>query len=319
MSVMKPQTAIPALGVSFDDLIRSLQDVPETARVPMPRWCKKEEQQPMTLPTPGVDGKLDVMDIAWLLTQPTSNGLGVSLGIEVDIAAALAKHSPPNFETDLQMVPTRGVKCSQGPGLAMSPSLEWQVPADFLPHATISRQASSGVDSSKSSSEGEDVDLIRGGRGNPEMTRVRAIAAAGGGLSGFTTVMIQQIPFEYTQVMFMNEINNAGFEGTYDFLSLPVNLRNSRNRGFGFVNFRSSRLAEEFYLAYQGQKLQHYGASQPLLLIPADVQGFERNVACFYASWEKRKNKHCKLVPFMACVRPDERGTPCSDESDGSF
>jgi len=132
----------------------------------------------------------------------------------------------------------------------------------------------------------------------------RETAAAGGGLSGCMTVMVQQIPCDYTQNHLMDEISTQGFEGKYDFFSLPHNARNPRNRGFAFINFRAACWAEAFYNRYHGKKFQLFDASKPVTVIPADVQGFEQNVARFFASWQvhnkKRHTGAFKPVPGQA-------------------
>merc|ERR1719181_2298934 len=105
----------------------------------------------------------------------------------------------------------------------------------------------------------------------------------GGGLSGCTTVMIRNVPFRYTQRKLMKEINSSGFLGCYDFFYLPMDPRSHANRGFAFVNFMSSELAEIFYNTFHGNFLRHYSSEQPLAVMKADVQGFEGN-AEHYAS-----------------------------------
>lgn len=135
-----------------------------------------------------------------------------------------------------------------------------------------------------------------------DMKYARDLAAAGGGLSGYTTVMMQQIPFKYTQRQLMNEINDAGFAGSYDFLYLPVDAKNPGNRGFGFINFLSARLAQEFYSRYFDQHLAQHEALAPLVVIPSDVQGFEQSAACFFASWDLRKKKRHSQPVFLKPV-----------------
>mmetsp|Transcript_126158 Transcript_126158/g.223485 ORF Transcript_126158/g.223485 Transcript_126158/m.223485 type:complete len:283 (+) Transcript_126158:134-982(+) len=134
------------------------------------------------------------------------------------------------------------------------------------------------------------TDWTKGRPRNPEIQHARDVAAMGGGLSGLTTVMVQNIPLSYKQSELMDEIDKNGFAGTHDFFSLPVNARNDRNRGFAFINFMSASLADEFYSKYHGQKLRREGSGS-LCVFPSDVQGFDQNVACFLASSTGRKKK----------------------------
>lgn len=135
-----------------------------------------------------------------------------------------------------------------------------------------------------------------------QIQHARELASLGHGLSGYATVMIQQVPFKYTQSKLMNEINLDGFQGKYDFFYLPANARNHGNRGFGFINFVSARFAQEFYCHYHGQKFKHHEASLPVAVIPADVQGFEESAACFFSSWQLRKKKRHSVPVFLKPV-----------------
>mmetsp|Transcript_75293 Transcript_75293/g.143269 ORF Transcript_75293/g.143269 Transcript_75293/m.143269 type:complete len:246 (-) Transcript_75293:24-761(-) len=148
--------------------------------------------------------------------------------------------------------------------------------------------------------------LAEGAHADPKLQRARSLAQAGHGLSGYTTVMVQQIPFKISQKQFMEEIHKDGFQGKYDFLYLPPNARSHGSRGFGFINFLSPGFAEEFYGRYFGQALKHFKATSPLVIMPADVQGFEQSAECYFSSWHLRKTKRkshtvpafLKAVPF---------------------
>mmetsp|Transcript_77468 Transcript_77468/g.134229 ORF Transcript_77468/g.134229 Transcript_77468/m.134229 type:complete len:325 (-) Transcript_77468:50-1024(-) len=150
-------------------------------------------------------------------------------------------------------------------------------------------------------SSGSEPECEQGAQDLPEEPSVdldiqhaRDVAAAGGGLSGHMTVMVRYVPSKYTQGKLMNEFNNAGFEGAYDFFYLPLDTRNYGNRGFAFINFLSAELAELFYSKYHGQKLKHFEneVTRDIAVMPADVQGFEESAARFYTtSLRKKKNQ----------------------------
>jgi len=196
------------------------------------------------------------------------------------------------------------VDSQQGFGLATPLSPGLQVPGGFISQAfgqTLAPQFCY--------SNWNGQDLTRDAQRGPDIQQARDIATAGWGLSGYATVMIQQIPFKYTQKEFMNEINLEGFEGTYDFLYLPVDARNPGNRGFGFINFLSASFADQFYRKYHGKKLRQYEASTDIGVIPADAQGFEQSAAVFFASWHlRKKNRNSKPVflrPVPAYLRQE--------------
>jgi len=123
-----------------------------------------------------------------------------------------------------------------------------------------------------------------------EALAARDLALRGGGLSGNTTVMIRHIPGKYTQQKLMREINSAGFLGKYDFFYLPVQPQSRGNRGFAFVNFCTPEAAEEFYSAFHDRRLRHFHSGQAVAVVPADLQGFERN-ATHYASMRSHRNR----------------------------
>mmetsp|Transcript_44844 Transcript_44844/g.129692 ORF Transcript_44844/g.129692 Transcript_44844/m.129692 type:complete len:304 (+) Transcript_44844:91-1002(+) len=105
----------------------------------------------------------------------------------------------------------------------------------------------------------------------------RECAFAGLGLSGCTTVAIWNLPKHLTQIGLVFRLNACGFEGMFDFIYMPG--RRTKH-GMAFVNFKSTRAADEFYRRYQG-KYWPQTANKPIRVTPADVQGFERNVQRF--------------------------------------
>jgi len=145
-------------------------------------------------------------------------------------------------------------------------------------------QSEHAYNDAEGDSDGEPGDA----QASPEAIRARQVAEAGGGLSGCTTVMIRHVPSKYTQQKLMREINSAGFLGRFDFLYLPTDLRTRTNRGFAFVNFISTDVAEEFYKAFHNQHLQHYASDRVIAVTPAVVQGFEDNAAHYASSLVRR-------------------------------
>jgi len=126
---------------------------------------------------------------------------------------------------------------------------------------------------------------------NAAKKAAREKAVAGGGLSGCTTAMIRQIPSGYTQRKLMREINCAGFLGRYDFFYLPMDARSHVNRGFAFVNFTSEAAAAEFYNKFHETRLKHIKSDKAILVLPADIQGFEANATRHLAAANTQKRK----------------------------
>jgi hypothetical protein len=61
------------------------------------------------------------------------------------------------------------------------------------------------------------------------------LAAIAQGSDTRTTVMIKNIPNKYTQKMLLERLDE-GHAGRYDFLYLPIDLKNNCNVGYAFIN-----------------------------------------------------------------------------------
>ncbi|CAK0796927.1 unnamed protein product [Prorocentrum cordatum] len=99
--------------------------------------------------------------------------------------------------------------------------------------------------------------------------------------SDMTTAMVRHIPDTVSQDRFMAEVDEAGFEGLYDFLHVRTDLRSrhTAGRGVAFVNFLTPQVASDFYKAFQGRRPLgwHDPSSASLEVLPAKIQGFVAN------------------------------------------
>lgn len=76
-----------------------------------------------------------------------------------------------------------------------------------------------------------------------------------------TTLMIRNVPSQYTAEEIINEWPN---EGDYDFLYVPYNARTQENLTYAFVNFTSHALAVEFKQQWQ-KKVPHTSFNEKAL------------------------------------------------------
>jgi len=67
---------------------------------------------------------------------------------------------------------------------------------------------------------------------------------AAGKESEHTTIMLRNIPNEYTRDMLLELLNSEGFVGLYDFVYLPVDFQRWAGLGYAFVNLVSHEDAE---------------------------------------------------------------------------
>jgi len=74
-----------------------------------------------------------------------------------------------------------------------------------------------------------------------------------------TTVMMRNIPNNVTREQLITIINDEGFQGAYNLLYLPVDLKNKVGLGYAFVNFISNEKAQsfsEYFTGFSDWKMQ---------------------------------------------------------------
>jgi len=95
-----------------------------------------------------------------------------------------------------------------------------------------------------------------------------------------TTVMMRNLPNKYTQQGLIQEINDAGFLGTFDFFYLPIDPETGANRGYVFINFVEPSYAWLFSTTYEGRRMSSSSKSRKVISVtPAALQGFDANFA----------------------------------------
>jgi RNA recognition motif-containing protein len=67
-----------------------------------------------------------------------------------------------------------------------------------------------------------------------------------------TTVMLRNLPNNYTREMLLELINSEGFDCEYDFVYLPIDFNSQAGLGYAFVNLVSSNSAQRFWKHFDG-------------------------------------------------------------------
>jgi len=67
-----------------------------------------------------------------------------------------------------------------------------------------------------------------------------------------TTVMLRNMPNNYTRAMFLDMMNSEGFSGRYNFIYLPIDFKSGANLGYAFVNLVSPTVVPEFWGTFDG-------------------------------------------------------------------
>jgi len=70
-----------------------------------------------------------------------------------------------------------------------------------------------------------------------------------------TTVMLRNIPNEYTQNMLVQQLRKS-FRGRFDFVYLPVDSKKRCHVGYGFINFSTGDACAEFISNYNGVEVR---------------------------------------------------------------
>lgn len=87
-------------------------------------------------------------------------------------------------------------------------------------------------------------------------TRVQSVSGSepvsGNSTSGPTTVMLRNLPNQYTRGMILHLINTEGFAGLYDFINLPIDFQSKSSLGYAFVNLVSHEAANRFRMTFDG-------------------------------------------------------------------
>lgn len=110
-----------------------------------------------------------------------------------------------------------------------------------------------------------------------------------------TTIMLRNLPNNYTREMLLRLLGGKGFSGTFDFLYLPMDMRKRANLGYAFINCLDPGSACEIWKKFDGfgewclpsNKICQVSWSDPL-------QGLEAHI-------DRYKNS-----PMMHASVPDE-------------
>eukprot|EP00927_Polykrikos_kofoidii_P070703 TRINITY_DN67103_c0_g1_i1.p1 TRINITY_DN67103_c0_g1~~TRINITY_DN67103_c0_g1_i1.p1 ORF type:complete len:478 (-),score=83.95 TRINITY_DN67103_c0_g1_i1:56-1489(-) len=94
-----------------------------------------------------------------------------------------------------------------------------------------------------------------------------------------TTVMIRNVPLEYTQDELIDEVQDLlGSTIFFDFFYLPWDMQNCSNVGYAFVNFQNAIIAQKAVCVFSNYRFRTYPSNKPPKVLPAHIQGLEHNL-----------------------------------------
>eukprot|EP01025_Chloroclados_australasicus_P025390 TRINITY_DN2536_c0_g1_i2.p1 TRINITY_DN2536_c0_g1~~TRINITY_DN2536_c0_g1_i2.p1 ORF type:complete len:586 (+),score=82.27 TRINITY_DN2536_c0_g1_i2:139-1896(+) len=100
-----------------------------------------------------------------------------------------------------------------------------------------------------------------------------------------TTLMLKNIPNKYSPQMLLDTINQAGLEGHYDFLYLPIDFRNRCNVGYAFINMRDPVVGVPLmHKEFDGRRWERFNSEKVTQISYARIQGREQLIQHFQNS-----------------------------------
>mmetsp|Transcript_59123 Transcript_59123/g.111479 ORF Transcript_59123/g.111479 Transcript_59123/m.111479 type:complete len:616 (-) Transcript_59123:166-2013(-) len=251
------------------------------------------EAVPFSLPE-SANGEADSISPAYIAGGADGEPCFVLAGIEdlqSNLASVLSKHLPES--PDDEETAKSGVKLP--PGLDLPPGLEFMASADG--EGVVPPPGLAGSDKKKKKSNGATTvaelhaKLNKKGKSKAAEAAVEDVeeveeekvqtSSTGVLPPGCTTAMLRNIPNKYTQNTLLQEINEVGFEGTYNFFYLPMDVHNRSNVGYAFINFERPVDAERFRRSFSDHRFQRFHSRKIGIVCIAHVQGLDENLRHF--------------------------------------
>lgn len=112
-----------------------------------------------------------------------------------------------------------------------------------------------------------------------------SIAAKGCPEEGRTTVMMRNVPNDYTRAMVLELLDSSGFAGRYNFLYVPTDFSRGAGLGYAFVNLSSAADAQELRSRLEGfrqwsvpsSKVCTVGWSNPCQGLQANIERYKNS------------------------------------------
>eukprot|EP00929_Paragymnodinium_shiwhaense_P108895 TRINITY_DN75240_c0_g1_i1.p1 TRINITY_DN75240_c0_g1~~TRINITY_DN75240_c0_g1_i1.p1 ORF type:complete len:422 (+),score=59.44 TRINITY_DN75240_c0_g1_i1:77-1342(+) len=117
-----------------------------------------------------------------------------------------------------------------------------------------------------------------------------------------TTLMLRNIPVKYNREMMLEDIDNRGFQGAYDFFYLPIDFQTGNTVGYAFINLIRAVDAQRFQDVYNGLQLSPDSAKICQVGV-AKAQGKMKNVEQYRNSSVMAMEERFQPVTFENGVR----------------
>eukprot|EP00397_Hematodinium_sp_SG-2012_P027871 GEMP01029315.1.p1 GENE.GEMP01029315.1~~GEMP01029315.1.p1 ORF type:complete len:528 (-),score=98.31 GEMP01029315.1:558-2141(-) len=112
------------------------------------------------------------------------------------------------------------------------------------------------------------------------------------------TMMLRNYPRERTQECLLSELKASVLHDSFDFLYLPTCVQTKTNKGYAFVNFKSTAQAEKFYSLWHKTWFPTR-MRRPMTVAAAAVQGLIANVRRICDECNVKRITNAKFHPVI--------------------
>lgn len=119
-------------------------------------------------------------------------------------------------------------------------------------------------------------------------------------VSTFTTVMMRNLPNDYTREMLLDLLDSHGFHGHYNFIYLPIDFKRKAGLGYAFVNLATPEAAQRMFAILQGFNRWQYSSTKVLELAWGEpLQGLDAHIDRYRNSPVMHRDVPEKFKPLL--------------------
>lgn len=96
-----------------------------------------------------------------------------------------------------------------------------------------------------------------------------------------TTVMLRNMPNNYTRALLVELLDREGFACQYDFVYLPIDFESRACKGYAFINLRDSTTALRFFRVFTGFSKWTTPSRKVSGVSWSGTQGLQTYIACY--------------------------------------
>jgi hypothetical protein len=192
-------------------------------------------------------------------------------------------------------------------GMAYQYVESWWIPMGFDPSTTVLMPDGSTMPSASFMDPSQWAD-----QSNMDCADVEAVED---GQEWRTTVMLRNMPNNYTRDMLLELVNSMGFSGCYDFAYLPVDFKSQAGLGYAFINFVSTSEAQRCFDCFEGfsgwkvpsEKVCTVTWGSPYQGLEAHIERYQNSPVMHHSipdEWKPVLVQQGERIPFPAPTKP---------------